>query len=105
MLECLYTECKFLKFDNKYFAGPLKVIYMNPDYTYGLTYQCFHVNPDDTCAVPVVDVIARSRNVSLETIWQVLDRSDVVCMKSQDFVAVSTDGVFSICLNKLIQFD
>ena len=76
------------------------MVYMNDNYSYGLTYYCSSVNlRTGDCRRAVVDVIARSRDISQNAFDDVMRHVDDLCVRPSDFRAVSHEGH---CLLSLI---
>ena len=45
-------------------VGPMRIIYVDDQYQYGLTYLCFYVAADGICGSPMIDVIGRDTHMS-----------------------------------------
>jgi lipocalin len=70
--------------------GPLKVVYISPDYDYALTYQCGNASPrNGACGAVIVDVIARSPDLSQTALTDVMRRVGELCARPSAFRFVS----------------
>ena len=68
---------------------------MSSNYSYGLTYQCSNVNPrTGACGRVIVDVIARSRDMSQSALGDVMQHVDDLCVRPSEFHLVSHEGLF-----------
>jgi hypothetical protein len=74
-------------------AGPFKVVYMSNDYSYGLTYRCSNVSDDaQSCGSVTIDVISRTRELTQDTLSDVMHRVKALCALPSKFRVVDHTG-------------
>jgi hypothetical protein len=84
-------------------SGPYKVVYMSSDYTYGLTYRCNDISDDDrVCSSVTIDVISRTRELTQDTLSDIMHRVEALCALPSKFRVVDhTSKQLHMHLNRL----
>ena len=73
------------------------MVYMSANYSYGLTYQCSVVSPRDAaCGHATVAVIARSRDLSVSALADVMNHVThaLPCVQPSELRLVNHDGLY-----------
>ena len=70
----------------------MRVIYVDEEYEYGLTYLCLYLGEDGTCTYPFIDVIGRTTQMSDVIKEKLLAMVTGLCVSPSQFVDIDGEG-------------